>query len=201
MVLKSFAALTAPAVPVSETDMRNELEASQLAGFITDAGWAQLVGILVALQVDESSLTAAERSVINVLRTVVAPPAFLACCTTSGATPANSDGLTSLVGYARTGSFTFEHEIEMQLSGTYTCDIVSVDVDITPTGGAPAITSTNPFNVTPKSCTVAGDSLYNYLWATFASNPAGGSYDVIYTYLDADGATVATYPANYTLNL
>lgn len=196
--LKHFATLTPP---VTEAVMRADLETSQPVGFISDAGWLAFVGVLTALSIDDTALVAAERSIINTLRTIVSPPPSQACCTTSGVVPSNGDLLSSIVGYPRTGSATFEHEIEMTLSGTYTCDIVEVDIALVPIGAAPAITSANPFTVNFKACSTAGDSLYSFLWFTTATDPATESYDITYTYKDATGATVATYVPTYTLNL
>lgn len=198
MTLKRLATLTPP---ITEAAMRAEVEASQPVGFMSDAEWGLFAYGLASLGVVDASLTTTERGVLNVLKTVAAPPPQQQCCTTSGATPANSDGLSSIAGQSLPGSLTFEHKIVLTLSNTYTCDIASVEVDLTPTGAAPAVTSTNPFDVTFDSCDNTGDSNFSFVWATFASDPAGESYDVILTYKDATGGTIVTYPASYSLNL
>ncbi len=198
--LKRFATLTPP---VSETDMRNEVETGQPVGFMSDAGWLAFVGVLSSLSLDESSLTNAERSIVNTLRAVVSPPPNQSCC--GAVIPANSDGFSSIAGYPRTGSATWEHEIELtNITANYDCDISTIEVTLTPIGLAPAVTSANPVILTFKSCVVSGgntNALFNSLWTTFAADPTGESYDVDLEYKDADGLTIATYTAAYTLNL
>ena len=198
MTLKRLATL---ATPITEAVMRAEVESGQPVGFMSDDEWQVFALGLASLSVVDASLTATERSVLNVLKTVAAPPPQQQCCTTSGVIPSNSDGLSAISGQPLVGSLTFEHKIVVELSNTYTCDIATVTVDITPTGGAPAVTSTNPFDCTFDSCDASTNSLFSFVWATFASTPVGGSYDVIYTYKDANGTTIATYAANYTLDL
>ncbi len=198
MTLKRLATLS---TPITEAVMRAEVESGQPVGFMTDNEWQVFAYGLASLSVVDASLTATERSVLNVLKTVAAPPPQQQCCTTSGVIPSNSDGLSAIQGQPLVGSATFEHKILILLDNTYTCDIASVTVSITPTGAAPAVTSTNPFDCYFDSCNVDTDSLFSYVWATFASDPTGESYDVIYTYKDANGTTIATYAANYTLDL
>lgn len=199
MCLRTFAALTPP---VTEALMRSTLEASQPVGFISDEDWLSFVGVLGSLGLDETSLTNAERAVINTLRTVVSPPPSQACCTTSGLVPANGDGKSSITGYDRApGVAPYDTEVELKLSGEYTCDIISVNITLTPIGLAPAVTSTNPFTVTFNSCSTSGDSLFSNLWVTFGTDPATFTYTVDLDYKDANGVSIATYTAAYTLNL
>jgi hypothetical protein len=186
------------APPVTEAAMRSQLETGQFQAFSND-GWNNLMGQMSALPLDESALTAAQRSIVNTIRAVVAPPAQLQCCDST--TPSMGDGLTSALGYARTGSATWEHEVEVRLASSLTCDIKSVEVGLTPIGLAPLVTSANPVITTFADCTSGGGSNFSKVWTTFATDPTGESYTIVYTFKDSNALTLATYTAAYTLNL
>jgi hypothetical protein len=195
------------ATPTTEAVMRTAMELGQpltpdgRASPYTDAGWLALMSQLSNLDLDETALTAQERSVINTIRQVVTPDPKTKCCTDSGIVPSNGDGLTTLTGFARVGSATFEHEIQLKLDNSLTCDVQSCEITLTPIGIAPAVTSTNPFAINFSNCDANGDSIYKFLWATFAADPAGESYTIDYNFLDADALAIATYTAAYNLNL
>jgi len=192
---QNFATITPP---VTEADMRSKLETGQFQAFSND-GWLSFVAQMSACPLDESVLTAAERSIVNTLRFIIAPPAQTACCDST--IPAMSDGLSAMAGYPRTGSVTFEHEIEVKFAPTYSCSIKSLEVTLTPVAAEPVVTSAQPFTTTFKSCDAGQSSLFSNLWVTFAADPSGGSYNILYTYKDSNGLVIATYTAAYTLNL
>jgi len=182
MTLKNFVALTPP---VTELSMRTELETSQPVGFISDAAWLSFVAALNVLPLDTSLLTLAERSVINTLRAIVEPPAQYACC--GAVIPAIGDGLVTAVGYARTGSVTFEHELTLILDSSLTCDIKSINVEIT---GAVANTTPEPFVFTFKECDASGNSIFSVAWIEFVSDPIGVVYDLDLEFIDGNGVAV-----------
>ena len=183
MTLKNFVALTPP---VTEASMRTELETSQPVGFISDAAWLSFVAALNVLPIDPSLLTLAERSVINTLRAIVEPPAQYACC--GAVIPAFGDGLVTSIGYPRTGSVTFEHEITLILDASLTCDIKYIESSL---NGLVAVTSPQPFNFYFKECDASGNSIYSAAWITFATDPTGtGLYDVDLGFYDGNGVLV-----------
>lgn len=188
------------ATPTTEAVMRTAMELGQPQPY-SNAGWLALMSQLSNLDLDETALTAQERSVINTIRQVVTPDPKFQCCTDSGIVPSNGDGLTTLTGFARVGSVTFEHEIQLKLDNSLTCDIQSCEITLTPIGIAPAVTSANPFAIYFSNCDANADSIYKFLWATFAADPAGKSYTIDYNFLDADAIAIATYTAAYNLNL
>ena len=128
----------------------------------------------------------------------VAPPPQTACCDST--IPANGDLKSSISGFVRTGSVTFETEIQARLASDYQCSIKSLEILITPVAAEPVVTSTNPVITTFANCDSTGASIFSSLWTTFAGDPAGGNYTIVYTYKDSDGLTVATYTPTYTLN-
>ncbi|RLI35949.1 hypothetical protein DRO66_06565 [Candidatus Bathyarchaeota archaeon] len=192
---QNFATITPP---VTEAAMRSKLETGQFQAFSND-GWLSFVAQMSACPLDESVLTAAERSIVNTLRFIIAPPPQTACCDST--IPAMSDGLSAMAGYPRTGSVTFEHEIEVKFAPTYSCSIKSLEVTLTPVAAEPVVTSAQPFTTTFKSCDAGQSSLFSNLGVTFAADPSGGSYNILYTYKDSNGLVIATYTAAYTLNL
>ena len=203
--LQKFAALTPP---VTTESMRVAMELDQLipAGqprTYTDAEWLAFLTSLASIEFTQGLLTAAELTVFNVIRLEVNPSNSLNFCTESGATPANGDGLTDIEGHPYFGDVvTFKHEIRLYLDKLLTCDIKQVEILLTPQGGAPAVTSANPFLVNFNRGSDDGlKSLYSFFWATFGANPSGFSYQVALNHLDADGGTVASYTAAYTLNI
>lgn len=191
--LRQFEALTPP---VSEADMRNEVENGQPAPFMTDSDWLALVAELGNLPLDESSLTNSERSIINTLRSIVAPPPQLACCGTT--IPADLDGNTSIAGFQNAGTTT-KYQIQMTLDKVLTCDIKKIELTLV---GAPAVTSANPMELFFDRCNTDGNMLWSILNVTFAADPTGNSYDVSLDFLDADNVSITSYAVtDYQLNL
>ena len=188
------------ATPTTEAVMRTAMELGQPQAY-SNEGWTALMGQLSNIDLDETLLTVQERSVINTIREVVTPNPKYQCCTDGGVLPSNGDGLTALDGYARVGSATWEHQLELTNDNSIDCDIFSCEITLTPNGGAPAVTSTNPFAITFSNCDANADSVYKYLWATFAADPTGFNYQIDYNFVNRSGGPAATYTAAYNLNL
>lgn len=197
--LNYFAALTPP---VTETLMRTSLETGQFQPF-TDAAWNALLRDLSSLSIDASALTAAERSVLNTIYEVVSPPPQKGCCGIGGSvTPSIGDGYTDIAGFYRTGSTApYQYEIQMVLNKILTCDIDTIEVTYTPSGGAPAVTSANPATLYANGCNLSEEAVFNDLWFTTATDPAGFFYDLSLTYKDKDGLVITTYIPVYQLGL
>ena len=195
--LKRFATLTPP---VTITDMRNELEAGQPVGYITNNDWDSFLTDLGNLGLDYTSLIASERAIINTIRQAINPEPQQACC--GIVVPSSGDGLTAINGYYRTGTTApYQYTIEVELDSTLTCDIKSIDCTLV---GAPAVTSSNPFTLYFARCEVIGGvtkSIFSTSWVEWGLNPAGNSFDVNYDFKDANGISIAAYAATYLLNL
>ena len=190
--LKLFATLTPP---VLEADMRAEIEAGQIQPF-SNEGWDAYMSVLANTPLNSAVLTNAERSIVNTIRFAVTPAPQTQCC--GVVVPADLDGLISIVGYPRVGSATWEHEIVLTLDNSLSCNIKKITVLIT---GAPAA-GTNPIACYFKECDSTGNSLFSYGWLDFAADPTGISYTLTYTFYDADGVIITTFPVtDYTLDL
>jgi hypothetical protein len=178
--LKLFATLTPP---ITEADMRTELETGQFQAF-SDEGWDNFLTVVAQTPLDTTALTAAERAIINEIYGAV------------NISPQNTDGLTSITPYYVSGSTTVP--VDITLDNSLTCDINTIEVTIT---GVPAVTSTNPHVFTFNGC-VSGNMTYTYPDVTFASDPSGISYNLAYVFKDADGVTIASYTVtDYTMDI
>lgn len=104
-------------------------------------------------------------------------------------------------GYAVPNSQIFDHEIRMVISEDLDCSIKTIEVHLTPSDNAPNITSANPVILHFNSCSRNRGAIYLNRWTSFSSDPIGGQYDVILTYKDINGAIVASYAADYALDL
>jgi len=191
--LQNIATLTPP---ILKADMRTQLETGQFQAFSND-GWTSFLTIVQSITLDESVLTAAEVSIMNTLRAAVNPAPSFRCC---GATTVVS-GLTSITAKARTGSATFEHEIEVKLLGEVDCDIKSIDVTLTPNTIEPVLTSSNPFKATFNRCNTNGDQLFSFLWTTYGADPTAGIYTINYDFKDSTDASIVTFVPGYTLTM
>lgn len=192
--LKQFATLTPP---VLEADMRTEVDAGQAPNAISDAGWTVLVNELGALPLDEPALTPAEASIVNTIREIATPLPQEQCC--GLATPV--DGLFSIAAVQRVGSVTFEHAITVTLDASVDCDVKKVSLTLTPFGGAPAVTVSQPAAILFKCCSLSGDSEWQYLWYTFATDPTGTQYDVFVEFFDGDGVSMTSFTSATKLTM
>ena len=121
------------------------------------------------------------------------------CCGTF--IPSYEDGLTRLTATAKNPGASYEHEIRMLLSEKLDCSIYSIEVHLTPSAGGPNITSANPVILTFSGCSRRAGAIYLNRYTSFAFDPTGYEYDVILTYKDINGFTVANYAASYSLIL
>ncbi len=119
------------------------------------------------------------------------------CCGTL--IPSYEDGLTKITATAKTPSASYEHEIRMLLSEKLHCSIHTIEVHLTPSAGGPNITSANPVILTFSGCSRRAGAIYLQRYTSFAFDPTGYEYDVILTYKDINGFTVANYAASYSL--
>jgi hypothetical protein len=198
---QKFAALTAP---VTTEDMRVAMELDQLvpagqARTYTDAEWLAFLTSLASIGFTDAQLNVAELTVINTIRQAVNLPPSTKCC--GSVTPAQGDGLTALQGFAAPNSVTFEHEIRLILDKSLTCDIKTVQIKLTPVGLAPPPTVSDHIVLFNKCDSQTENSLYSDFGVTFAGNPSGLSYSLIYTFKDANGILISAYIVSYNLTL
>ena len=187
--------LASLATPTTETVMRTAMELGQIQPYSND-GWNALMGQLSNVTLNETALTAQERSIINVIRQVVTPDPSLDCC--GVAVPVSA--LTVISAYPWVGSATWQHQLELKLLDTTDCNVKSVTVAMTPIGIAPAITSANPATVTFKRCYQDG-RFFSFFYMTFATDPTGESYSLVLDFLDADGISITSFAPAYNLNI
>jgi hypothetical protein len=147
------------------------------------------MGQLANVGLNDVALTAQERSVVNVIRQVVTPDPSLDCC---GLTPVVS-ALTSMAFYPFVGSATWQHQIEVKLDLTTSCDIKSIDVTLT---GVPAATPAT-FKATFDKCTPSG-RIFTYTWLPFAGNPSGNNYTISLDFKDADDISITSFVPAYS---
>ena len=170
--------------PFNIPDARTALELNQITTF-SDAGFDQYLTELYSLDLDYTLLTAAEITVLNVIREYLQPPPSFNCCGVD--TP-------SALNYTkqfndRVGSATWEKELRALLMDTVTCDVFKIEVSFTPVATAPALL-VNPVVLNSLGC-INGESVYSYLWVDFVSDPATESYDLWFDFKDSTGASLA----------
>ena len=190
-LLAAYKHLDTLATPVTEASIRADLETSQVQPF-TNEGWTSFVYQMSNLPLDDSLLTAGQASIVNTFREVIAPDPALDCCGLVHPSSFTSQAVK------RIGTGTFEHEIIISLPIDTDCDIKSILVTLTPTGGAPAVTSTNPYTALFKGCN-NNLRVFTFYWVTFAADPSGFTYDVNCDWKDADGISIP--PVIALLNL
>tara|TARA_R110000824_G_scaffold395070_5_gene595387 strand:- start:12088 stop:12720 length:633 start_codon:yes stop_codon:yes gene_type:complete len=171
--------------PFNITDVKTALELSQITTFST-SGFDQFLLQMYSLDLDYASLTAAEITILNVMRDYLDPAPYLNCCGTD--TPAAAN--TTEAFNARVGTASFEKEAKMDLADTVTCDVFSIELALAPVGAAPALVA-SPVTLGSLGC-VGGVSVYSKLWIDFVADPATFSYDLTYDFKDSVGASLAT---------
>lgn len=182
--LATFKYFSTLSTPVTELVMRTALEAGQFQNY-TDAGWLATMTDLAATPFEDSALTAGEYSIINTIREVVSPDPSNDCC----GIVAPTDGNTSITAIERVGSATFEHAIDFFMDSDTDCNVKSVLITLTAGGGAPPLTSDNPFRVLFDKCT-GTSRVFKYLWTTYAIDPTAGEYTVTMDFRDADDTSI-----------
>lgn len=171
---------------------RTALELNQTTTFTNNA-FDQFLHELYDLELDQASLTAAEKTVLNVIRDYLQPQPSFNCCGTDTPTLA---AYTKEVN-DKVGSATFEKEFRLKLADTVTCDVFNIEVTFNPVSPAPALT-VSPVTLSSLGC-VQGKSVYSKLWIDFVSTPAGQSYDLIVNFKDSTGASIVSIPDYITI--
>lgn len=157
--------------PFVIADVRTQLELNQIQPF-TDDAFRDYLTEIYNLELDYSLLTAAEITVLNVLREFIAPLPSSGCCGADAPTLLN----TTQVYNPRVGSASFEKEARIELDDTVTCDVFDIQLSVNPQGGSPA--TLVPTNILNQLGCVNNKNVFSYLWLDFASDPTGFTYDV-----------------------
>ena len=168
--------------PFNIPDARTALELNQITTF-SDAGFDQYLTELYSLDLDYTLLTAAEITVLNVIREYLQPAPSFNCCGVD--TP-------SLLNYTkqyndRIGSATWEKEIRVSLMDTVTCDVFSIEATFGLVAGPPL--TVNPVTLLSLGC-ISGLSVYSFLWIDFIADPVGQIYDLDLDFKDSTGASI-----------
>jgi hypothetical protein len=177
--------------PFNVPDARTALELNQITTF-SDAGFDQYLTELYSLDLDYTLLTAAEITVLNVIREYLQPPPSFNCCGVDTPSALNY----SKEFNTRVGSLTWEKELRALLMDTVTCDVFSIEVTFTPVGIAPALV-VNPVTLDSLGC-ISGQSVYSHLWVDFVADPVTESYDLLFDFKDSIGASIVIVPDSIT---
>ena len=183
--LKYFVTL---ATPVTEAVMRADLETAQFQAFDNNE-WATFMAQMASVSLDETVLTAAEASIVNVIRAAVMPDPSQDCCDGDVPTSVN----TSVAVYPLIGSGTWQHAIEVKMAITTDCNVKSVDVTLT---GVPA-TVPLTFKCLFEECTPNG-RYFKYYWTTYAGDPTGVNYAINLDFKDADDVSITSFVPTYS---
>jgi hypothetical protein len=179
--------------PFNIPDARTALELNQITTF-SDAGFDQYLTELYSLDLDYTLLTAAEITVLNVIREYLQPAPSFNCCGVDVPSPLNF----SFAFNDRVGSATFEKEIRAELFDTVTCDVFSIELTFgTVTPGPPVITPAGPITLSSLGC-INGKSVYSFLWVDFSFDPTGFTFDVDFDFKDSTGSSIVLVPLLYT---
>jgi hypothetical protein len=177
--------------PFNIVDVRTEIELNQTQPF-TDDAFLKFLSELYNLEIDYTLLTAAETTVLNVIREYIQPVPSLACCGSDV-----PDLFNTVIEYnLKIGTLTFEHETRINLTDQVTCDVFDIVVTITPQIGSPLIvgTATNTLNLI--GC-INNESVYSYLWIDFVTDPSGFTYDIQIELRDSSSSTIALLNTTY----
>jgi hypothetical protein len=177
--------------PFNVPDARTALELNQITTF-SDAGFDQYLTEIYSLDLDYSLLTAAEITVLNVIREYLQPAPSFNCCGVDAPSALNYTKEFN----ARVGSVTWEKELRALLMDTVTCNVFNIEVTIIPVAAAPAPVLT-PVTLSSLGC-INGKSVYSYLWVDFAADPVGESYDLLFDFKDSTGASIVIVPDSIT---
>tara|TARA_R110000824_G_scaffold165265_1_gene341838 strand:+ start:74 stop:706 length:633 start_codon:yes stop_codon:yes gene_type:complete len=177
--------------PFNVPDARTALELNQITTF-SDAGFDQYLTEIYSLDLDYTLLTAAEITVLNVIREYLQPAPSFNCCGVDAPSALNYTKEFN----TRIGSLTWEKELRANLFDTVTCDVFSIEVTFTPVGIAPALV-VNPVTLNSLGC-ISGLSVYSYLWVDFVADPATESYDLNFDFKDSIGASIVIVPDSIT---
>jgi len=196
--LQSYSALLLESIrqitlvsPFNIPDARTALELSQITTF-SDEGFDQFLTELYSLDINEALLTAAEKTVFNVIREYLQPAPSFNCC---GVDVPSASNYTKAFNQ-RVGSLSFEKELRADLFDTVTCDVFSIEVALIPVASAPALVA-SPVSLGSLGC-IGGKSVYSFLWVDFDADPAGESYDLNFDFKDSTGASIVIVPDSIT---
>jgi len=167
--------------PFTIAAARSQLETGQPQAF-SNAAFKDYLTKLYNLPVTYSSLTTAEKTVLNVIREYIEPAPYLACCGTGNP---EVEGVTFELIH-KAGS-TADYEARVQFTTPYSCDIVKVIATET-SGTTPA--ATTPITINLLGCR-DGFNTYSYLWQTFAGVPSG-TYTFDLVFKDVDDVVVGS---------
>ena len=173
--------------PFTIPAVKTALELNQVSTFDTQA-FDTFLQELYDLELDQSLLTAAEKTVLNVIREYLQPQPSFNCCGSD--TPTLASYIKEV--NPRVGSLSFEKEFRLNLADTVTCDVFNILVTFVPVAAAPALT-VNPVTLNPLGC-VNGKSVYSYLWLDFVADPTGETYDLTIDFKDSTGASIVSIP-------
>jgi len=178
--------------PFAISDVKAALEAGQPSTWTTEA-FNQYLQELYDYPLDTTALSVDEKSRLNLIREQINPPPSFTGCSTPGDTPMIANTTAELI--TNVGSVTFEHELQIQFDTDVTCDVFEVEVtNITPGGGAPAVTTGIPFSIFLKEYDSNIDkAVYSKFWLEFAADPSGFGYTFDIDVKDSSGASLNTY--------
>jgi len=177
--------------PFNIADVRIQLETGQIQPF-TDDAFRDYLTELYNLEIDYTSLSASEITVLNVLREFITPLPSSACCGADVPTLLN----TTQVYNDRVGSASFEKEARIEFDNTVTCDVFDIEMAWTPVGVAPALISIS--NVLNQLGCVNDKNVFSFLWIDFVADPTGFTYNVDMNIRDDVGGTIVVLNQNFT---
>ena len=170
--------------PFTIAGVRTQLETDQTQTF-TDEAFRDFLSELYNLEIDNTALTLAERTTLNVIRAFLDPSPQLGCCGSDAPTLSN----TAQQYIDRVGSATFEKEAQILLNDTVTCDVFDIQLSINTQVGSPAIVSA--VNILPRLGCINNKNTFSFLWIDFASDPSGFVYDVEINLRNDVGGSIA----------
>ncbi len=169
--------------PFTIAGVRTQLELNQTQTFTNEA-FRDFLSELYNLELDYTSLTATERTVLNVIREEIDPSPQVACCGTDTPTLTN----TTQQYYDRVLSSSFEKEAQILLDDTVTCNVFDIQLTINPQSGSPAVVV--PINILNQLGCINNKNTFSKLWIDFASDPTGFAYDVEINLRDNVGGSI-----------
>ena len=176
--------------PYDPAVIKTLLEAGQPSTFTSEA-FTQYLQRIYDLPIDNTALSAIEKTIKNNIREYIEPPAYLDCC--GGDVPTT---VNSVIGFEpRIGSATFEEDYLYKLTTDVDCAVYEIIVTITPSGGAPAPTI-NPVTLNNLGC-IDGGRRFSKLWQDYVADPSGFSYDTSADFKDKDGVTIVILADSY----
>ena len=204
-----FRTLTAP---VTIADMKAALELNLNTAFTQDS-FDVVLGTISSLPWDSSSLTTADISLINEIRSHLNPSPVLSAC--SGTNLPSIGGLgPNLASYGnpnnhdftilqqqRVSSSTFEHAFVVEFDNEYACNIADVEVvNLLSASNTPSLTTFVLKDITP----VNGKRRMAYYYVGWATDPypsplgaPGTQFSATFNFRDSSGAILISLQGIY----